>query len=244
MRILAVVLALASIGASHKGCNPDDLNPCKGVKCPEGQHCKVQETWPPTAKCVPLPEPSPSPSLPPTPSPSPSPSPNPTPVPSPTLPPSGCTIDPATGNYPIPIAGTCPGCFADSLAWWGTAYRGRTAINPQGGTYIGWRYKWDGTPHSVPPYCGHAPGNRCQQWEPDTGAGCQQAPEFWMKRAGGWPNDGGIEWTKCDRFSNNPFYCHHKAKWNETGLTTTCAVKFGEGPPSDLSRCSTVDVQP
>jgi hypothetical protein len=170
----------------------------------------------------------------PVPSPSPAPSPTPTPAPSPTPSPYACTVDPTTGNYPVPPGNTCPACWADSLGWVGITFEGR----------VGNRYNFGATPHSAPPYCGHAPGLKCEQWKPQ-GGGCQDpaGPDMWLSREGGWPN-GGPTWQRCDKFSDNNWRCHHNTGPGEAGPTTACAVPPGEPPWSARGRCVTVNVQP
>lgn len=202
-------------------CVPD--NPCTDVDCPPGTYCKALNTFPPSSTCVACPNGCPSPA------PSPSPTPKPSPSPSPGY---QCVVDPVTGNYPVPPAGTCPSCFKDSLAWVGIAYEGR----------IGNRFNFGATPHSRPPYCAHAPGTHCEQWTPQ-GGGCQdpEGPDFWMKRAGGWPG-GGAVWQECDKFSENNYRCHHHAVPGEEGETTVCAVPRGEEPTSPRGKCVTINV--
>jgi hypothetical protein len=181
----------------------------------------------------------------PKPSPSPSPSPTPKPSPSPSASPGyQCKVDPETKNYPVPPGTSCPSpCWDESLGWTGISFTGKTPVDPQGGKYLGWRFNFGSTPHSKPPYCGHAPGIKCEQWKP-LGGGCQDGngPDFWMKREGGWPS-GGPEWQECDKFSANPWACHHKARAEETGLTTVCAVPAGASIDDPRGRCVTIDVQ-
>ena len=188
-----------------------------------------------SASCpIPIPRPSPSPSPAPSPSPLPSPLPSPAPYPSPGY---QCVI--VDGNYPVPPGTSCPSpCFDSSLAWTGIASTGRAPVNPQGGIYLGWRYNFSATPHSKPPFCGHAPGIRCEQWKP-LGGGCQdpEGPDFYMTLPGKWKNE------PCDKQSTNPWNCHHKPKADETGPTTVCAVPRGAAPTDPRGRCVTVDVQ-
>jgi hypothetical protein len=193
--------------------------------------------------------PSPSPSAPPTPAPTqtpgcgsvtvcpggthcvegagcvPDPSPAPTPLPS-TPPPIG-----ADGNYPLPAPGVCPAHFVNSLAWVGITFTGRVDAG-HGLT----RYNFDATPHSQPPFCPHAPGNlKCEQL-----AACQDpaGPDFYMTLPGMFTN------AVCDKFSNNPYKCHHVPERGQGGPTTVCAVPAGAPPDSRAGRCVTVNVQP
>lgn len=118
----------------------------------------------------------------------------------------------------------------------GVTYRTRVPVPTEHGVYLGWRYNVDGTPKSTRPYCGHV-GDRfqCEQWAP-----CQdpEGPDFYMTLPGHWKNE------RCDKFSNNNYYCHHKPKADEVGPTTFCAVPRGDPPDSSRGRCVTVDVRP
>lgn len=193
----------------------------------------------PTQSPTPPPSPSPTPTPVSTPSASPVPTPSPSANPSPTPTPSAIGPD---GNYPRPPDGVCPAWFRDSFAWMGTAFRSRVPTpNPNS---IGWRYNFDATPHSKPPYCGHAPGAKCEQWKP-----CQdtRGADFYMWLPGKFAGD------RCDLASvdvgGDGFWCHHVPKPDETGPTTVCAVRVGDPRPEQWlapndAHCVTVDVHP
>lgn len=150
----------------------------------------------------------------------------------------------ATGNYPQPADGSCPSWFKDSLGWVGTAFRNRREVtNPD---YIA-VFNVDGTPHSKPPYCGHAteggtiPVNKCEQLK-----ACQDpmGADFYISLAGHFLND------RCDLASpdvgGDGYWCHHKAKKSEAGPTAFCAVAIGARPPADPfhdPHCVVVDVK-
>lgn len=122
----------------------------------------------------------------------------------------------------------------------GTAFRSRVPVNTEHGHYLGWRYNFDATPHSIKPFCPHAPGAaKCEQWKP-----CQDSKgaDFYMWLAGHFSGD------RCDLASpevgGDGFWCHHKPLSTETGKTTVCAVKVGATADPNSQRCVTVDVKP
>jgi len=226
MRKMILLLAVLSVGADK--CPKD---PCKEMDCPPGTHCQIQETWPPTAVCVPDPLPSPSPS----PSPSPLPSPNPIPSPTPS---------------PSPVAGCPVGCGQPQ--WLGVALRSVVPINPQNGKYLGKRYNVDSTAHTFVPACQESPSENTE-WK----KACQDqhwpdGPDFYMTLPGHFEKD------RCDPFSGGDWYCHHKPEGPngvsghgaQVGLTTFWAVPPGAGPDGGLlcppnKTCSlTINVQP
>jgi hypothetical protein len=163
-------------------------------------------------------------------------------------PPPGPPIPPVVigpdGNYPKPPEGVCPAHFEASLSRVGVSYRGRVATRTQDGLYLGYRYNFDATPRSKPPFCGHATGRReCEQWKP-----CQdpRGADFYMTLPGHFTND------RCDAHSNDPFWCHHKpegargqsGKGAQVGPTTVRAVPPGEPADSARGDSVTVDVRP
>jgi hypothetical protein len=167
--------------------------------------------------------------------PGPTPTPTPVPTPTPTPTPPGPVVGP-DGNYPLPANGACPAHFAESFDRVGASFRSRAPVKTQGGVYLGWRYNFDATPKSKPPFCPHASGRlTCEQWVP-----CQPAAgfDFYLTLPGKFTNE------RCDNFSAEPYWCHHKPKSNERGPTTVCAVPKGAGPNDPRGGCVTVNVQP
>jgi hypothetical protein len=188
------------------------INPCRWLKCPPGP--------------APSPTPTPAPTPTPTPTPLPTPTPTPTPVPAPTPTPT-----------PTPLPGTCPWPDGSSLSWVGIVSRGRVSVKTQNGIYLGWRYNFDATPHSLGrEYCQY---HRPDQQQCDQLLACQDpaGPDFYMTLPGHWRNE------RCDKHSSNPYFCHHKPLAAETGPTTVCAVPRGDPPDSQRGRCVTVNVQ-
>jgi hypothetical protein len=152
-----------------------------------------------------------------------------------------------TGNYPVEESitrfpwegGVCPVYFEGSLAWVGIVFTNEVPVNCEG--CVKKRYNFDATPHSVPPYCGHATVGgtvrviRCEQ-----ARACidPAGPDFWM-----W-NQAWAGAQPCDKHSSNPYKCHTVPRHNETGPTEVCAVPRGESPRSGRGRCVTKNVQP
>lgn len=128
----------------------------------------------------------------------------------------------------------CPAHFKGSLSWVGITFTNEVPVKNPGS--LGKRYNFDATPHSVPPYCGHASGRlKCEQVR-----ACidPEGPDFWMFNQA-W---SGAE--KCDKHSENRYKCHHVPRPSETGPTDVCAVPRGENPRSERGRCVTKDVRP
>ena len=87
----------------------------------------------------------------------------------------------------------------------------------------------------MPPYCPHAPGNaKCEQL-----TACQDpaGPDFYMTLPGVFRDE------VCDKFSNNPYKCHHVPEASQKGPTTVCAVPRGAPPNSRAGKCVTVNVR-
>lgn len=163
--------------------------------------------------------------------------PSPSPSAPPSTPPGAPAIDPATGNYPMPPAETCPAHFADSLSRYGISELSRRACsgNCQRDGYLGIIVTVSATPKSRKPYCPHAADRQeCEQWRP-----CQDGftdwqnptlgPDLLMTLPGHWTD------ARVDKRSDNNHLGHHKPKANETGIMTFKACPRG-APPSD-PRC-------
>lgn len=148
--------------------------------------------------------------------------PSPKPTPNPDAP------GPVTGNHPAPASGTCPASFrSESLAWTGVGF---LTTRPCSGDcrkdgYVGYIVNISSTPHSRPPFCGHKPGNACEQWQVG-GGGCQDpdGPEFTMSLRGGWQD------APVDKRSNNNWNAHHKPRFEDLGETTFQACPAGVQP--------------
>lgn len=260
MKKLALIVAAALLPA----CGPVTLpikDSCLFTGCEVGYRCLPQGSEDPKAPpfhyvCTPEPKPTPTPVPTPEPSPEPQPTPTPAPIPTPTptpvpTPPPTPSPDPAPdqigedGNYPVTEAmtrfrwegGVCPAWFADSLSWVGIKFTNEVPVKNPGS--LGKRYNFDATPHSVKPFCGHAPGRaQCEQIR-----ACQdpEGPDFWMY------NGNFAEWpglAKCDKHSENRWKCHHVPRKNETGDTSVCATPRGAGAGSERGRCVTINVKP
>jgi hypothetical protein len=125
----------------------------------------------------------------------------------------------------------------------GVSFRSKIAVDTQGGKWLGWRYNFDGTPHTKKLICQDRPGEATEQRKD-----CQNpaGPDFYMTLPGHFEDD------PCDRFSQQPYWCHHKpegpkgasGKGAQVGPTTVTAVPSGDSPHSSRGRSVTVNVQP
>lgn len=76
---------------------------------------------------------------------------------------------------------------------------------------------------------------RCEQLK-----ACQDplGPDFYMTLPGVFKDN------VCDKFSSNPYKCHHVPEAGQYGPTTFCAVPRGAKLDSPKGRCVTVDIKP
>lgn len=209
----------------QKTCGVGD---CKTVIIVDGKPIEVNIPCPvPSASPISDPEPVPTvePSLPPEPSPtpeiSPVPTPEPTPKPSPSPGiPSYCIIGP-DGNFGEAPIDECPQCWIDYarlnnrpiIDSWGLAYGARRDCRKKPGSIdcgCGVVENVHQTPHSKKPYLAH----RSQGTE--THKGCQpkgsDVPQIIV-----YPPNAPA--GKCDPFSSDPYWCHHKPQDGQCGMT-------------------------
>lgn len=228
----AIILILSSALLFQQKC---DVNCTTVIKDQNGKEITVPIPCPPSPSPVsspsvepsPVPEPSSEPSPLPSPSPSPKPSPSsfpsPSPFPSPSIP-IWCQIE-VDGNFGEAPIDQCPQCWTDYaeannveiISRWGIEYRGeRDCKGPKPDGDCGCKKvkNVDITPHSKKPFLAH----RRASGGSETHKGCQPSndssmvPEIWVYP----PNVVG---GRCDPFSGDNYWCHHKAQVGQCGPT-------------------------
>lgn len=139
----------------------------------------------------------------------------------------------ATGNYPYDGSPSCPSYFRNPISWTGVRLLSIVPVKNPGSR--GFRYNYDATNHSEPPYCGHATvGGTVKVAKCETRPGCQVPPDFYMSSP---------HWTNeiCDRNTFNPFQCHDVPQVREAGWREVCVVPPGERPTHPGKRCTRVE---